>query len=123
MTELTVEKCGEIISHCAGEGTIGFTLRDDYNYWTDVVLNYASVFELYAAIGKMADAETDLTFLTLCDIENVSGDEDFLELVGHGEFAILRITTQSYGDTKELSLKVSLPALLGYIEAAVYECE
>lgn len=113
-TELTVENCGD---------RIGFTLRDDYNNWADVVLNYTSVFELVAAIGKMAEAVTDQWFLTLCDMQNDTDEEDFLELVGHGEFAIIRITTQSYGDHRELSLPVSLPALLRYVQSAVDECE
>tara|TARA_R110002167_G_scaffold7563_2_gene35865 strand:+ start:5211 stop:5564 length:354 start_codon:yes stop_codon:yes gene_type:complete len=100
------------------DGDIGFTLVDTTQecVWAHVLLTNDSILELVAAVRIMAESSTTKNFLTICDIV---GEEDFLELIGFGEYVTMRITSQSFFDNTELEMQVSLPALLEYISSAI----
>jgi len=114
--KLTVESCYE--------GRLGFTLTDESEverYWSDIILNLDSVYELIKGIGIIAEATTDKHFLTLSDYD--LGSDDCLELVGSGEYAELSITARYYGKDRKLSKVVYLPSLLGQVGSAVSDCK
>tara|TARA_R110000824_G_scaffold23140_5_gene83471 strand:- start:3492 stop:3842 length:351 start_codon:yes stop_codon:yes gene_type:complete len=96
---------------------IDFTLVDttQLGVWADVFLTNDSIIELVAAIRIMAESGTTKNFLTICDVK----EEDFLELIGFGEYVTMRITNQYNVATKELSMQVSVLALLEYISSAM----
>ena len=105
-----------------GDGDIGFTLVDTTQECVsaDVLLTNDSIIELVAAIRIVAESDTTKNFLTICDAQYYdTGEEDFLELIGFGEYVTMRITNQPCVDTIELSMQVSLPALLEYISSAI----